>query len=82
MMVFMKENKTKEKIFSVIYEPAPEGGFVVSVPSLPGCYSEGETLEEAQKNIQEAIELYLEEAHETVYSQNISPIIGTVSVYA
>lgn len=78
----MNENKTKEQIFSVIYEPAPEGGFVVSVPSLPGCYSEGDTLEEAQKNIQEAIELYLEDSKEIIYSQHINPIIGTVSVYA
>ncbi len=78
----MKENKAKEQIFSVIYEPAPEGGFVVSVPSLPGCYSEGETLEEAQKNIQEAIELYIENSKEITNSHHINPIIGTVSVYA
>jgi len=32
----------------------------VYVPSLPGCISEGDTVEEALKNIQEAIELYLE----------------------
>lgn len=38
----------------------PEGGFTVEVPDLPGCISEGETLKEAQKNIAEAIELYLE----------------------
>jgi predicted RNase H-like HicB family nuclease len=37
-----------------------EGGFTVHVPSLPGCISEGDSKEEALKNIKEAIELYLE----------------------
>lgn len=38
------------------------GGYTVYVPSLPGCVSEGDTMEEAQANIREAIELYLEPA--------------------
>jgi len=46
--------------FPVIYEEAPEGGFVVSMPTLPGCHTQGETLEEAERNIKEAIEVYLE----------------------
>ena len=46
--------------FKVVLEPSDEGGFTVSVPSLPGCISEGETEQEALANIQEAIELYLE----------------------
>jgi len=41
-------------------EPSDEGGYTVYVPSLPGCISEGDTVEEALKNIREAIELYLE----------------------
>jgi predicted RNase H-like HicB family nuclease len=45
----------------VILEPSDEGGFTVYVPSLPGCISEGNTLEEAMQNIREAIDLYLEE---------------------
>ncbi len=36
------------------------GGYSVSVPALPGCYSEGDTLEEALTNIREAAELWLE----------------------
>jgi predicted RNase H-like HicB family nuclease len=44
----------------VVLEPSDEGGYSVYVPSLPGCISEGETVEEALENIQEAIELYLE----------------------
>ena len=46
--------------FKVILEPSDEGGFTVYVPSLPGCISEGDTLEDALKNIREAINLYLE----------------------
>jgi len=44
----------------VVLEPSEEGGYTVFVPSLPGCISEGDTVEDALKNIQEAIELYLE----------------------
>ena len=40
----------------VILEPSDEGGFTVYVPSLPGCISEGNTLEEAMQNIREAID--------------------------
>ena len=44
----------------IILEPSEEGGYTAVVPSLPGCISEGNTKEEALKNIREAIELYLE----------------------
>jgi len=44
----------------VVLEPSEQGGFTASVPSLPGCISEGETREDALCNIREAIELYLE----------------------
>jgi len=44
----------------VVLEPSEEGGYTVTVPSLPGCISEGDTKEDALKNIREAIELYLE----------------------
>jgi predicted RNase H-like HicB family nuclease len=46
--------------FKVILEESDEGGYTAYVPSLPGCISEGDTKEEALKNIHEAIELYLE----------------------
>ena len=44
----------------VVLEPSEEGGYTASVPALPGCISEGDTMEEAVANIREAIELYLE----------------------
>jgi len=46
---------------TVVLEPSDEGGYTVFVPSLPGCVSEGDTREDALKNIREAIELYLTE---------------------
>lgn len=46
--------------YSVFYESAPEGGYVAFVPALPGCHTQGETLEETEKNVREAIEVYLE----------------------
>jgi predicted RNase H-like HicB family nuclease len=44
----------------VVLEPSEEGGYTAIVPSLPGCISEGDSKEEALRNIKEAIELYLE----------------------
>ena len=46
--------------FKVILEPSDEGGYTVYVPSLPGCISEGETVQESLENIREGIKLYLE----------------------
>jgi len=44
----------------VVVEPSDEGGYTAVVPALPGCISEGDTREEALRNIEEAIRLYLE----------------------
>lgn len=44
----------------IVLEKQEEGGFTVYVPSLPGCVSQGDNLQEALKNIKEAIELYLD----------------------
>jgi predicted RNase H-like HicB family nuclease len=51
-------------LVKVVFERSDEGGFTAFVPSLPGCVSEGDTLEEARQNIREAIELYLEPGDE------------------
>jgi predicted RNase H-like HicB family nuclease len=50
--------------YRVVLEPQEEGGFTVYVPALPGCVSQGETVEEATENIKEAISLYLESLRE------------------
>ena len=44
----------------VLLYPGEDGYFVVEVPSLPGCISQGKTREEALANIEEAISLYIE----------------------
>jgi predicted RNase H-like HicB family nuclease len=56
----MKNKFLKMFSYSVFYEQAPEGGYVAFVPLLPGCHTQGETLEEAERNVREAIALYLE----------------------
>jgi len=63
-----KQIKNKVLSFSVIYEADPNGGYVAYVPSLSGCHSQGDNLEEAEKNIQEAIELYVESLRAHKYS--------------
>jgi predicted RNase H-like HicB family nuclease len=44
----------------VIFHKAEEGGFWAEVPTLPGCFSQGETIEETQINMREAIKGFLE----------------------
>lgn len=46
--------------YTAIFEVQPNGGYHVMCPALPGCHSEGDTLEEATANILEAITVYLE----------------------
>lgn len=63
----------------VIFIPDLEdGGYVAEVPSLPGCYSQGETLEEATANIQEAIQGYIEALEADglpVPTEDIPPVV-------
>ena len=53
------ENCGVEKYAVVIHED-PEGGFWAEVPALPGCYSQGETVDELKANVREAIAGVLE----------------------
>ena len=50
--------------YPVTFEAAPEGGYFVQIKDLPGCYSQGETLQEAMEMIEEARQLWLESAYE------------------
>jgi predicted RNase H-like HicB family nuclease len=56
----MKRTAPKAFSYSVFYEKNADGGFVAFVPALPGCHTQGETLEETERNIKEAIALYIE----------------------
>ena len=47
-----------EHLFTVIIERQPEGEYLVSVPALPGCYTEGRSLEEARSMAADAIRAY------------------------
>ena len=63
----MAKNKSiKQNIlkYTALFEPQIEGGYTVTVPSLSGCISQGDTFEEAVKNIKEAISLLLEDVKE------------------
>lgn len=68
--------------FKVILEPDDTGGYVVSCPSLPGCYSQGETVDEALANIKDAIELCLEDmqAHGEEVPDPSRVLVGSVVV--
>ena len=50
----------REYSFTVILEPAEEGGYVATCPALPGLVTEGDTLDEARENARDAIAGYLE----------------------
>jgi predicted RNase H-like HicB family nuclease len=45
--------------YTVILHSAEEGGYWAEAPALPGCFSQGETVEETLRNIKEAIECHL-----------------------
>ena len=46
--------------YTVVVHGAKEGGYWVDVPSLPGCFSQGETIDEAMNNIRKGIELHMQ----------------------
>ena len=68
--------------YTILYHRAEEGGYWIEVPALPGCYSQGETMEDAIINIKEAIELHLaalkEESLEIPVDADI--VIGRIGI--
>ena len=50
--------------YNVFLESDPDGGYVAIVPALPGCYSQGETVEEALTNARDAIQLTIDDMRE------------------
>ncbi len=81
----MKKKAQKDSIFNytVIFEPAEEGGYSVHVPALRGCHTQGETLDEAYAMAQDAIRLYiscLKAEHEEIPVESPNSIVGKVPV--
>ena len=72
------------RTYSIILEPAEEGGFVVTVPALPEVGTQGETRDEAMSNAREAIELAVE--HRIASGEHVSadclPVIERVTIAA
>lgn len=69
--------------YTVIFEPAQEGGYVVSVPALPGCVTQGDTFEEAVSNIKDAMRGYLEvlkEERQPIPQEKSDVVITKVSI--
>lgn len=83
----MAKKKIKKDIltFNAVFSEEDTGGYSVSVPALPGCFSQGDDFEEAAKNIAEAIELYLEDEKDfegRLDNKNKKEFLAPVSVYA
>lgn len=67
------KKQTKILQFKVIIETDEDGLFVASVPELPGCYTQGKTLEQVRERIKEVIELVLESDKEVKENKLKSP---------
>jgi predicted RNase H-like HicB family nuclease len=62
-------------IIKAIVHKAEEGGFWAEVPALPGCLTQGETKEEIQQNLLEAIELWFEAGEVAEESESGSQVL-------
>jgi predicted RNase H-like HicB family nuclease len=76
----LKDSKKKTLKLPVIIKPGESGYFVVEIPILPGCLSQGKTEEEALANIKEAAELYLETVGESLAGILKSYVLTEVEV--
>ena len=83
----MKGKKIQQQILSyyAVFDPAVEGGFNVSFPDFPGCYTFGTTFEEAKQKAEEVLELWLEHLaskEEAIPLHTRRPIIDEIQVHA
>ncbi len=63
--------------FTVIIEPAPEGGYWAICPEVPGANGQGETIEEAKASLKAAIELVLEDRRADMFRGSRKPQFWT-----
>ncbi|MHA1679434.1 MAG: type II toxin-antitoxin system HicB family antitoxin [Promethearchaeota archaeon] len=82
LIEYMDVNRMQELSYRIMLRKEPEGGYTVTVPSLPGCVTFGETLEEAIEMAREAIEAYIETlvAHGEAVPDEINTFEYTVVV--
>lgn len=76
--------KSHRRTYLVCFEQENDGRWSAYVPALPGCYSQGDTLEESKANVVEAIQAYNESVkkdHLPLYDPSRS-LIGSVEVEA
>jgi len=80
----MGNARSKSCSFAAVLIPQAEGGCFVQCPTLPGCYSQGETVEESLANIREAIKPTIEdlEASGEMVPEFEAPIVTKVTVAA
>jgi predicted RNase H-like HicB family nuclease len=62
------------KIRAIVH-PAEEGGYWAEVPALPGCVTEGETMEEVMANLKDAIEGWLEVANRREVGEAVDQVV-------
>jgi len=81
----MKKQRVRKVLkYTVVFEPSEEGGYVASVPALPGCMSQGDTFEQAVRMIKDAISGYLavlKEKGEKLPKESEEVVISKVEVF-
>jgi antitoxin HicB len=71
--------------YTIILQPEPEGGYSVTVPALPGCFTQGRTIDEAAQRAREAIEVHLDgliKRGRPVPEEDVHPLAMVVKVAA
>lgn len=71
--------------YTVVFEPAQEGGFIVHVPALTGCHTQGDSLDEAYKMAEDAIYGYvraLRDLKEEIPLESANSIVAKIAVKA
>jgi predicted RNase H-like HicB family nuclease len=59
------------KTYTVIYERDEEGWWVAEVPEVPGCHTQGRTIEQARERILDALSLYVDETTHTLLHEEV-----------
>lgn len=69
--------------YTAIFEPAEEGGYIVSIPAIPGCVTQGDTFEEAVEMIKDALEgclAVLKEEGQKIPRETEDTVVTKISV--